>query len=42
MDLVIKETGSKIRGRVRAYTSSMIVAHLSGPSRKTSLKEKVN
>jgi hypothetical protein len=43
MDLVIKEAGSEIRGRARAYTPFLIVgAHIKGCSIMTSLMDKAN
>jgi hypothetical protein len=43
MDLVIQETGLKIRGRARAYTPFLIVgAHIKGCSRMTSLMDEAN
>jgi len=42
MDLNMLETGSKIKGRVKAYTLSMMVAYMMGFSRMTSFMIEAN
>ena len=42
MDLNMLETGSKIKGTVKAYTLSMMVAYMMGFSRMTSFMIEAN